>query len=140
MVGASMKIIDEFYGRTELAYAIVNEDITMALRLIEICDDINQTDKRKYTYLHFAAQMELPEVIDALILKGAIIDARTSTGGTPLRMAVVRCKAYPLDRSIKAITSLLKHGADPGDVVNGVSIRQLAIETGVSEIIQLLNL
>lgn len=135
-----MKIIDEFYGRTELAYAIVNEDITMALRLIEICDDINQTDKRKYTYLHFAAQMELPEVIDALILKGAIIDARTSTGGTPLRMAVVRCKAYPLDRSIKAITSLLKHGADPGDVVNGVSIRQLAIETGVSEIIQLLDL
>lgn len=135
-----MKIIDKFYGRTELAYAIVNEDVTMALSLIEICDDINQTDKRKYTYLHFAAQMELPEVIDALISKGAIIDARTSTGGTPLRMAVVRCKAYPLDRSIKAIKSLLKHGANPEDVVNGVSIRQLAIETGVSEIIQLLDL
>ncbi len=58
----------------------------------------------------------------------------------PLRMAVVRCKAYPLDRSIKAIKALLKHGANPEDVVNGVSIRQLAIETGVSEIIQLLDL
>ncbi len=77
-----MKIIDKFYGRTELAYAIINEDITMALRLIEICDDINQTDKRKYAYLHFAAQIKLPEVIDALISKGAIIDARTSTNGS----------------------------------------------------------
>ena len=133
-----MKIIDKFYGRTELAYAIVNEDITTALELIEICDDINQADKRKYTYLHFAAQMELPEVIDALISKDATIDARTFTGGTPLRMAVVRCKAYPLDRSIKVIKSLLRHGANPDDVVNGVSIRQLASETGVSEIIQLL--
>ena len=47
-----MKIIDKFFGRTELAYAIVSEDITTALSLIEICDDINQTDKRKYTYLH----------------------------------------------------------------------------------------
>ena len=133
-----MKIIDKFFGRTELAYAIVSEDITTALSLIEICDDINQTDKRKYTYLHFAAQMELFEVIDALISKGATIDARTSTGGTPLRMAVVRCKAYPLGRSIKVIKSLLKHGANPDDVVNDISIRQLAIETGVSEIIQLL--
>ena len=133
-----MKIIDKFYGRTELAYAIVNEDITTALELIEICDDIKQADKRKYTYLHFAAQMELPEVIDALISKDATIDARTFTGGTPLRMAVVRCKAYPLDRSIKVIKSLLRHGANPDDVVNGVSIRQLASETGVSEIIQLL--
>lgn len=134
-----MKIIDKFYGRTELAYAIVNEDITTALSLIEICDDINQSDKRKYTYLHFASQMELPEIADALILKGAIIDARTFTGSTPLRMAVVRCKAYPLERSIKVIKSLLKHGANPNDVVNGISIRQLAIETGVSEIIQLLT-
>ena len=133
-----MKIIDKFYGRTELAYAIVNEDITTALELIEICDDINQADKRKYTYLHFAAQMELPEVIDALISKDATIDARTFTGGTPLRMAVVRCKAYPLDRSIKVIKSLLRHGANPDEVVNDISIRQLAIETGVSEIIQLL--
>ena len=133
-----MKIIDKFYGRTELAYAIVNEDITTALELIEICDDINQTDKRKYAYLHFAAQIKLPEVIDALISKDATIDARTFTGGTPLRMAVVRCKAYPLDRSIKVIKSLLRHGANPDDVVNDISIRQLAIETGVSEIIQLL--
>ena len=133
-----MKIIDKLYGRTELMYAIVNEDIAKALRLIKICDDIDQADKRKYTYLHFAAQMELPEVVDALILKGATIDARTSTGGTPLRMAVARCKAYPLDRSIKVIKSLLKYGANPDDVVNGVSIRQLAIETGMSEMIHLL--
>lgn len=132
-----MKIVDKIYDRTELAYTIVNEDIEKALRLIEICDDINQTGKRKYTYLHFAAQMELPEVIDALIQKGATIDARTVTGGTPLRMAVVRCKAYPLNRSIRVIKSLLQHGADSDDVVNGISIKQLAYETGISEIVEL---
>ena len=132
-----MKIVDKIYDRTELAYAIVNEDIEKALRLIEICDDVNQTDKRKYTYLHFAAQMELPEVIDALIQKGATIDARTVTGGTPLRIAVVRCKAYPLNRSIRVIKSLLQYGADSDDVVNGISIKQLAYETGTSEIVEL---
>ena len=132
-----MKIVDKIYDRTELAYTIVNEDIEKALRLIEICDDVNQTDKRKYTYLHFAAQMELPEVIDALIQKGATIDARTVTGGTPLRMAVVRCKAYPLNRSIRVIKSLLQYGADSDDVVNGISIKQLAYETGISEIVEL---
>ena len=132
-----MKIVDKIYDRTELAYTIVNEDIEKALRLIEICDDVNQTDKRKYTYLHFAAQMELPEVIDALIQKGATIDARTVTGGTPLRIAVVRCKAYPLNRSIRVIKSLLQYGADSDDVVNGISIKQLAYETGTSEIVEL---
>ena len=132
-----MKIVDKIYDRTELAYTIVNEDIEKALRLIEICDDVNQTDKRKYTYLHFAAQMELPEVIDALIQKGATIDARTVTGGTPLRIAVVRCKAYPLNRSIRVIKSLLQYGADSDDVVNGISIKQLAYETGISEIVEL---
>ena len=132
-----MRIVDKIYDRTELAYVIVNEDIEKALRLIEICDDVNQTDKRKYTYLHFAAQMELPEVIDALIQKGATIDARTVTGGTPLRMAVVRCKAYPLNRSIRVIKSLLQYGADSDDVVNGISIKQLAYETGISEIVEL---
>ena len=132
-----MRIVDKIYDRIELAYVIVNEDIEKALRLIEICDDVNQTDKRKYTYLHFAAQMELPEVIDALIQKGATIDARTVTGGTPLRMAVVRCKAYPLNRSIRVIKSLLQYGADSDDVVNGISIKQLAYETGISEIVEL---
>ena len=134
-----MKIIDKYYGRTELAYAIVNEDIAKALQLIKICDDIDQADKQKYTYLHFAAQMELPEVVDALIQRGATIDARKSTGGTPLRMAVVRCKAYPLERSMSVIKSLLKHGANPDDVVNGISIRQLANDTGVPEIIELMT-
>ena len=133
-----MKITDNVYGRTELAYTIVNEDIPKALQLIERCDDIHQADKRKYAYLHFAAQMELREVIDALLQKGAAVDARTVTGGTPLRMAVVRCKSYPLDRSVKAIKILLQHGADPDDIVNGTSIRQLAGETGIPEIIELI--
>ncbi len=134
-----MKIIDELYGRTELAYAIVNENVKEALRLLELCDDINQADKRGYTYLHFAAQMELPEVVNALIQKGAAIDPRTVSGGTPLRAAVVRCKAYPLERSIKVINSFLAHGADPNDCVHGITIKQLADETQIPEIIALLS-
>lgn len=129
-----MKITDEFCSRTELAYAIVNAEVEKALRLTALCDDINQADKRKYTYLHFAAQMELPEVIDALLQKGAAVDARTFTGGTPLRMAVARSRAYPLERSLKVIKLLLQHGADPDDAVNGISIKQLAGETGIPEI------
>lgn len=134
-----MKITDDFYGRTALAYAIVNENIKEALRLLEVCDDVNQADKRKYTYLHFAAQMELPEIVDALIQKGANIDPRTVSGGTPLRIAVVRCKVYTLERSIKVISSLLEHGADSNDSVHGITIKQLAKETNIPEVIDLLS-
>lgn len=134
-----VKIADEFYGRTALACAIVSEDVGESLRLLALCDDVNQADRRNYTYLHFAAQMELPEIVDALIQKGAEIDSRTISGGTPLRTAVVRCKAYPLERSVKVISSLLKYGADPDDSVHGITVKQLADETQIPEIIALLS-
>ena len=133
-----MKIIDEIYGRTSLAYAIIHEDVNDALQLIKICDDINQVDKRKYSYLHFAAQMELPEVVDALIQKGADVNAKTISGGTPLRIAIVRCSAYETWRSVKVVKSLLDHGANVNDVVNGITIQELAIDSKVPEIKELI--
>lgn len=133
-----MEIVDPHFGRTALAYAIVKEETDKALELLEACDDVNQADRRGYAYLHFAAQMELPEVTAALLQKGAEPDVRTATGGTPLRMAVARSRAYPPERALAVVRLLLAYGADPGDAVNGVSVRELAGQTGLPELAALL--
>ena len=69
-------------------------------------DDIIYRNENKLTCLHFAVQINSPEIVKALIDKGADVNAITDRGVTPLHLAIV--KKQPED----IIRVLIENGAD----------------------------
>lgn len=134
-----MKIIDKKYGRTALDSAIVFGRLDEALRLIKTCDDINHADNLGYTYLHFAAQVENPEIVAALLERGADVHLKTLTEQTALRVAIMGSTGYPLKHRIAVVESLLKHGAIVNDGFRGPSLKEIAENMKIQEIIDLLD-
>ena len=127
------------YGRTILTHYISGEQIEQAIKMIQNADiDYNQPDKGGYTYLHFAAQREQPDIVKALLDKGAKVDLKTRNGITPLRMAVSRVKNYPIERSVEVIKLLLDAGAAPNETANGVALKKLAYDTNIPQVIELI--
>jgi ankyrin repeat protein len=59
-----------------------------------------------WTALHYAACGPRPQLLELLIDRGAVVDARSPNGSTPLMLAA----QYGSDESVDL---LLKHGADP---------------------------
>lgn len=127
------------YGRTVLTYYICDEKVEESVRMIENVDiDFNQPDIGGYTYLHFAAQFEMPDVVKALLDKGAKVDMQTRNGGTPLWIAVSRAKWYSTERVIEVIRLLLDAGADPDETANGIALKKLAYDTNIPQVIELI--
>ncbi len=127
------------YGRTILTHYISGGQTEQAIKMIKNADiDYNQPDKGGYTYLHFAAQREQPDIVKALLDKGAKVDLKTRNGITPLRMAVSRVKNYPIERSVEVIKLLLDAGADPNETANGIALKKLAYDTNVPQVIELI--
>lgn len=127
------------YGRTILTYYISDEKTEQAVSVIKNADiDFNQQDNEGYSYLHFATQMEQPVIVKALLERGAKVDVITRNGGTPLWIAVSRAKCYPIERSVEVIKLLLDAGADPNEITNGITLKKLANDTNIPEIIELI--
>lgn len=131
------------HGRTELTRYIndtrINDEAKeierMALELINSNIDLEQADNMGFTYLHFAAQIENPVIVKALLENGANANAETWTGTSALQLAVVRCKNYDLKRSYEVIKLLLEAGADPDKKSrDGFSVRDLAMDWDIPEI------
>ncbi|MDE6054033.1 MAG: hypothetical protein K2G55_09775 [Lachnospiraceae bacterium] len=70
--------------------------------------------------------------------KGAKVDLKTRNGITPLRMAISRVKNYPIERSVEVIKLLLDAGADPNETVNGITLKKLASDTNIPQVIDLI--
>ncbi|MDE6054034.1 MAG: ankyrin repeat domain-containing protein [Lachnospiraceae bacterium] len=59
------------YGRTILTHYISGEQTEQAIKMIKNADiDYNLPDKGGYTYLHFAAQREQPDIVKDYWTKG----------------------------------------------------------------------
>ncbi len=127
------------YGRTELTYYIINKNTTRAINMIKNADiDFNESDIGGYTYLHFAAQNEQPEIVKALLEKGAKVDQITRNGGTPLWIAVSEAKCHPIEHTTEVIRILLDAGADPNEVVNGIPLKKMAYDINIPQVIKLI--
>mgnify|MGYP004617869045 FL=1 len=69
-------------------------------------DDVTYVNENKLTCLHFAVQINSPEIVKALIEKGADVNAITDRGVTPLHLAIVKKQPEEI------IKVLVENGAD----------------------------
>jgi ankyrin repeat protein len=96
---------------TPLLVALWEGDLSAALALVATGADPNAADFRPVighgaTPLHFAADMDDPELVRALITAGAQVNSQSLAGQTPL------CRACNAGRASAACV-LLAAGADP---------------------------
>lgn len=57
---------------------------------------------------------------------------------TPLGIAVVVASKYSIENSIQVIKLLLNAGADPNEITNGTSLKKLAHDTNIPQVIELI--
>ena len=96
-------------GRTLLMEAVLEKRFDLVKILLEHGGDPKLEDHEGSTALHFAAQAHLPEIVQLLIDKGALVDARDHLKNTPLFKAL---KTYRGDANGDAIWALMLAGAD----------------------------
>lgn len=82
--------------------------------------------------MHYAASSGYPSIIDYLVAQGCDINVPSSSGLTPLHLAVRKCK-------IGAVDSLLNHGVRQQPCHAGCSPMVYAYNTGVQPLISLLQ-
>ena len=73
------------YKKSSLLHlAIENENVNIALELLEAGADVHEKDEDGRTALHLACAMELKKVVQALIDKGSLVNERDYSATTPL--------------------------------------------------------
>ena len=123
--------VDE-YGRTDLHYAALENNIDKVRLLINSDADTNAIDDDGFSALHYAVQENHKEVVKMLLENGAIVDAKDSYGNTPLMRALDSCYAAMATNKAEPgaiIEILLLAGADPNSVNNyGVKVIDSALD------------
>ena len=127
-------------GSPVLLYALNQDDVGLANRLLDLGADVRLTDTEGYTPLHVWAGGQWrsdkkpfrPELVERLLHRGADINARSKANDTPLMVAVSA-------RNLPAARFLLEHGADMTPVNNiGQTALDQAIEWRDVDMIRLL--
>ena len=129
------------HGNTPLKYASAEPVPAAVRKLIELGADVNLGDDRGFTPLHCAAAhgfyLEAPEMAEALIARGADVNARSrefgfvplheATGADVIRLLVAR-GANPNIRSDAGLTPL-EHMIEEERLDDAESLRQ-SLRTG----------
>ena len=81
---------------------------------ISICfsrANINATDNFKWTSLHFACHGGQKDIVEFLLNNGALLDAQSSNGGTPIMRAIESSKTdvvqFLIDKGLVFFTSFI---------------------------------
>ena len=117
--------------QTPLMSALYYGHLPMALRLLEHGADVNLTNlSHGYSALHFAAEYDRPEIIPALLEKGAKVSMRAKCGKNALHLAA--WYAAP-----KTISALLDSSLTDVDLTMqdqyGQSVANIIKERGILE-------
>jgi ankyrin repeat protein len=122
--------VDE-YGRNDLHYAALENDLARVRQLIASGIDVNAVDDEGFSPLHFAVQENHKDMVRTLLDYGATVDIKDRYGNTPLMRALDSCyTAMAMDKSDPGaiIKILLQAGADPNSENNyGVKIIDAAM-------------
>jgi ankyrin repeat protein len=102
-----MHEVDE-YGRSQLHYSALENDLESAEARVRAGDDPNLRDVHGFTPLHFAAQEGAADVARFLLSAGAEVDSTDELGNTPLMKAVFESRGRG-----DLIELLRAGGADP---------------------------
>ena len=110
-------------GKALLDYAAEQNQLVVATYLLDHGAKVEAASAtgldRSITALHRAAFFDAVDVLDLLVARGAVIDARHENGPTPLVYAAS-------NGSLRAAAALIKHGAD-------VSVKFSQRQTPISE-------
>jgi ankyrin repeat protein len=123
--------VDE-YGRNDLHYAALKNDLAHARQLIASGIDVNALDGEGFSPLHFAVQENHKDMVRTLLDYGATVDLKDKYGNTPLMRALDPCyaaMAMGMPDPGAIIKMLLQAGADPNSENNyGVKIIDCATD------------
>ena len=135
---SAINLVDED-DRTPLMHAVLAEDAdnTIVNLLIERGADVNAKDNvRRWTALHFAAQVLRDDIVKTLLENGATVDPVDTIGNSPLWVAVMNTSTGSLD----VISRLVDNGADPNlKNAAGVAPIDIAKQTGRNDILAVLE-
>ncbi len=93
------------FGRTPIQCAIHHRNFDVAQLLVESGSDVNATDYRKKSVLHYAVVSGNVNLVETLLKRGANIEVRNKDGQTPLLCAIG-------DGIIPLAQLLLQYGAN----------------------------
>ena len=100
------------YGRTELMFAIMNNNTELAKILIDEGSDVNARDDDGQTPLMYTTEYNDPVIAKSLIAAGADVNAQDNYGRTPLMYAVIRSNNKTIDIQTEIAKLLIDAGAD----------------------------
>lgn len=119
--------------RSELANAIVLDDISAVKTLIAAGADVNEKSPDNFSPLHWAAEKGRTEIARLLIEKGANVNLQSESYGTPLMVA-----SYRGNKDM--VRLLLEKGANPADTdAFGKTALNYAQEYQFAEIVRILK-
>ena len=121
--GADVHVRCGHYNNTLLHAAVVDKPVDTVLWLLNHGADVNASNNRRYTPLHWAAFKGFHEIVRVLLLHNADIHAKSATGEVSLHCAACPFNDYadkdmdefvPDDRVdlLGTMQLLLDHGAD----------------------------
>lgn len=111
--GATINLLSSANGRTALYVAAISKNIAAAKYLISRGAKMEIQDKAGYTPLTAAVIVTDPEMVQALIEEGAVVNARSSASNlTPLVMAAGNPDPFKHKSYIKIMNILLDNKAD----------------------------
>ncbi|MGO4290990.1 ankyrin repeat domain-containing protein [Chitinophaga sp. RAB17] len=106
--GADVNSVDARDGSPILQRAVIENKKAMIDFLIAHHVDVNKTDRRGMTALHYAAMYKFIDIAETLIDAGAPIDIADQSGNTPLAYAI----SDKREGYLEMIKLLIDHGAN----------------------------
>ena len=121
------------FGGTPVYAAIDTGNAEIFELMMGLDIDVNAADNNKLSLLHYAAGADQPDMVRALIKKGARINAKQKDGVTPLWHAVYL-------KNPEGVRALIEAGADKSITDNrGITPLQVAESTQNNAMIGILT-